>query len=65
MNLFVFNQDTKRIVIAKDFWIYIATWLPLTLLTFVGYQLVVNLHKPRAEGGWYWQRTKSLKLQGP
>jgi Mg2+ and Co2+ transporter CorA len=34
MNLFVFNQNTKKVVIAKDFWIYVVIFSPLTLLTF-------------------------------
>jgi hypothetical protein len=33
MNLFVFNQRTNRIQISTDFWIYVATFVPLTLLT--------------------------------
>ena len=35
MNLFVFNQSTNRIMISQDFWIYVATWIPLTLFTFL------------------------------
>ena len=66
MNLFVFNQQTMRIMIADDFWIYIATWIPLTLLTFVGYGLLVLRHKPRAENGWHWlSNFKSSTLKGP
>ena len=49
MNLFVFNQQTMKLMIADDLWIYIATWIPLTLLTFLGYRLLVLHHKPRQD----------------
>ena len=66
MNLFVFNQQTMKIMIANDFWIYIATWIPLTLLTFLGYGLVVLRHKSRAENGWHWLSiSNSSTLKGP
>ena len=66
MNLFVFNQQTRRIMIAQDFWIYIATWIPLTVLTFLGYRLLVWRHNLRAENGWHWPSiSKSSTLQGP
>ena len=66
MNLFAFNQQTMNIMIADDFWIYIATWIPLTLLTFLCYGLLVLRHKDRAENGWHWLNTsKSSTLKGP
>ncbi|KAK0514786.1 hypothetical protein JMJ35_002165 [Cladonia borealis] len=66
MNLFVFNQQTMKIMIADDFWICIATWIPLTLLTFLCYGLLVLRHKDRAENGWHWLNTsKSSTLKGP
>ena len=52
MNFFVFNQQTMRIVVAEDLWIYIATWLPLTLLTLLAYGVVVLLVQPR-ERRWH------------
>lgn len=36
MNLFSFDQETSKVRIAYDFWIYIAICVPLTLFT-VGY----------------------------
>ena len=66
MNLFVFNQQTMKIMIADDFWIYIVTWIPLTLLTFLGYGVLVLRHKPRAENGWHWLSISNLStLKGP
>lgn len=53
MNFFTFNQETMRIVVAEDIWIYVATWLPLTLLTLLGYGVVVLLVKP-PERRWHW-----------
>lgn len=41
MNFFVFDQDARQIVIAKDFWIFLATWLPLTVITGLIYVLIV------------------------
>jgi Mg2+ and Co2+ transporter CorA len=35
MNLFVFDPDTRRIIIAQDFWIYVLCFVPLTLATVV------------------------------
>lgn len=63
MNLFLFDQSTKKLIIADDFWIYVATWLLLTLVTFLGYQVMVRLHKPHAEGGWHRRRNKEPKSQ--
>ncbi|KAF3037231.1 hypothetical protein E8E12_005570 [Didymella heteroderae] len=33
MNLFVFEDDTKKLRVSPDFWIFIVLWLPLTLIT--------------------------------
>lgn len=62
MNFFTFNQKTMRIAVAEDLWIYVATWLPLTLLTLVGYGVVVLLVKP-PERRWRWfiQRSSDRK----
>ena len=45
MNFFGFNPKTGRIAIATDFWIYIATWIPFTLLTFLGYRILEVYHE--------------------
>lgn len=42
-----------KIVVAEDLWIYFATWLPLTLLTLVGYGVVVHLVQS-PERRWHW-----------
>lgn len=41
MNFFVFDEDLRQIVIAKDFWVFLATWLPLTMVTGLIYVLIV------------------------
>ncbi|GLB02242.1 hypothetical protein AtubIFM57258_003584 [Aspergillus tubingensis] len=41
MNFFIFDEDLRQIVIAKDFWVFLATWLPLTLVTGLIYVLIV------------------------
>ena len=53
MNFFTFDSRTMKIVVAEDLWIYIATWLPLTLLTLLGYAVVVLLVQ-RPERRWRW-----------
>ncbi|KAF2671065.1 hypothetical protein BT63DRAFT_207541 [Microthyrium microscopicum] len=40
MNFFVFDTTTRRIVIGHDFWVFILTWLPLTLITGLGFYLM-------------------------
>ncbi|KAK3175305.1 hypothetical protein OEA41_002552 [Lepraria neglecta] len=61
-----FVAQTMKIMIADDFWIFIATWIPLTLLTFLCYALLVLRHKPRQEGGWHWMNISRMsKSKGP
>lgn len=50
MNFFAFNQQNRSFVIAKEFWIYVAAWLPLTLLTLLAYLMLKELH----ESGESW-----------
>ncbi|CAF9911789.1 MAG: hypothetical protein HETSPECPRED_000445 [Heterodermia speciosa] len=52
MNFFYFNPRTSKLVIAKDFWIFVVTWLPLALLTFLGYGALVLRHRPRNKLSW-------------
>jgi hypothetical protein len=33
MNLFVYDQATHNVQVSKEFWIYVATVVPLTMLT--------------------------------
>ena len=61
MNFFAFNERTARLVIAEDFWIYVATWLPLTMITFLGYVIMVLRRKSCADEVWHWQRSKKFK----
>lgn len=62
MNLFVFNPQSRRLVIAEDFWICVVTWFLLTVLTFLGYGALVIRNRPRGENGWHWLKT--LKVKG-
>jgi hypothetical protein len=43
MNFFVFDQTRRQIIIGNDFWIFIALWLPLTVLTMALYIFIVRL----------------------
>jgi len=38
-NYFVFDTDSQRIIIAKDFWVFVAFWLGLTFVTGFVYVL--------------------------
>ncbi|GES57632.1 hypothetical protein ATEIFO6365_0001092100 [Aspergillus terreus] len=49
MNFFDFNEANKQIVISNEFWIFVATWLPLTFLTMAVYILIVYFDK-------WWKR---------
>ena len=62
MNLFLFNPQTRRLVIADDFWICVLTWFLLTLVTFLGYGALLIHNRPRGESGWYW--VNKLKVKG-
>lgn len=45
MNFFAFNQQDRQFVIAKEFWIYVAAWLPLTLFTVLAYLMLKGFHE--------------------
>jgi hypothetical protein len=56
MNFFVFDTTTYRITIAHDFWVFVATWLPLTIITAAIYILTLFLDA-RSKGKkflWPW-----------
>ena len=66
MNLFIFNPQTRRLVIADDFWICVVTWVLLTLLTFSGYGVLLIRSRPRGANDWHWlNKLKEKGLQGP
>jgi Mg2+ and Co2+ transporter CorA len=43
MNLFLFNPVSKRLQVSPDFWIFIATWIPLIVMTGATYFLILYL----------------------
>jgi hypothetical protein len=48
-NYFTFNENTRRIAIARDFWVFALLWLGLTLLTAAVYVYTyVRKRKPQA-----------------
>ena len=50
MNLFVFDASTRQIVIAKDFWVFVVIFLPLTAVTLFAWTLLKRrADKIRAE----------------
>ena len=50
MNLFVFDTASRKLVIAKDFWIYALCFVPLTLITVVS--------------AWVWKRIDDNRRAG-
>jgi hypothetical protein len=60
-NFFVFNEKTRKIVIGKDFWVFILTWLPLTLLTGLVYAAVVaaDARRKGKPVQWLWARKRA------
>ncbi|CAN9463747.1 unnamed protein product [Alternaria alternata] len=43
MNLVLFNPVSKRLQVSPDFWIFIATWIPLIVMTGAIYFLILYL----------------------
>jgi hypothetical protein len=58
MNFFVFDSSSKAIRISNDFWIFVATWLPLTLITGTLYMLIVYLDKRKKGKQFVWPWTR-------
>jgi len=61
MNFFLFNSESSSIIIAQDFWIFIATWLPLTFLTGAIYIFFIWMHARRNDKPFYWPWEKKPK----
>lgn len=49
MNLFGFDQDVHKIAIAKNFWLYIVIFVPLTAITFAGAWMLSDRAKKRRD----------------
>ncbi|KAF7502289.1 hypothetical protein GJ744_006168 [Endocarpon pusillum] len=47
MNFFGYNNKTRRIEIGENFWIYVVTWVGLTLITMIFYRLFRMRHETR------------------
>ncbi|KUJ15959.1 uncharacterized protein LY89DRAFT_587507 [Mollisia scopiformis] len=65
-NFFVFDQNAYQITIAHDFWIFIATWLPLTFITGALY-IAVLWFDARRKGKqflWPWSLKPPRPLPG-
>lgn len=50
MNLFDFDDSSRNLNVSPKLWLYFATWLPLTLVTFVGYRMMKKEHDRRDKG---------------
>jgi len=56
MNFFIFDHVKKKIAIANDFWVFIATWLPLTMVTAAMYIVILRLDKKVPKKVAWWRR---------
>lgn len=57
MNFFDFDSKSRQLAIGDNFWIFIATWLPLTFVTAAIYILVLFLSwrkKNKKQFNWRW-----------
>ncbi len=60
MNFFGFNNTSRRIIMGHGFWIFAATWLPLTLLTAAIYVTFLRFDaaKKGKQVSWPWTRAR-------
>ena len=66
MNFFEYDEHHGRhLVIAKNAWIYIAVWVPLTVLTYLFYRLMESYHKPQHKPTRPWPNGNGVHLEGP
>jgi Mg2+ and Co2+ transporter CorA len=66
MNFFAFDTATWRLSIGHNFWIFVATWLPLTLITGAIYILTLLFHA-RSRGkqfSWPWTHRSPPPMTG-
>jgi len=58
MNFFAFDSTSQSIAIGTNFWIFVATWLPLTAITVAVYILTLWFVARRKgkPGHWLWTR---------
>ncbi|KAF2705205.1 hypothetical protein K504DRAFT_506155 [Pleomassaria siparia CBS 279.74] len=57
MNFFLFDEESNKLRISPDFWIFLATWLPLTLFTGCIYMLILYMDSrvKHKRFRWPWQ----------
>ncbi|KAH7134921.1 hypothetical protein B0J11DRAFT_424563 [Dendryphion nanum] len=67
MNFFLLNPESKRFQISPDFWIFVITWIPLTLVTGGMYVLFLYLHAKRQgqQFHWPWQTKSRVVWKDP
>jgi hypothetical protein len=47
MNVFLFEERTRRLIISPNFWIFIAVWIPLTVMTGGVYAFIKSKSKSK------------------
>ncbi len=60
MNFFIFDQERWQIAISDNFWVFIATWIPLTLVTGAVYMIIVwrDARRKGRQFNWPWTNAK-------
>jgi hypothetical protein len=61
MNFFVFDANSNALAMGDNFWVFTATWLPLTAITVAVYVLTLWLDARRKgkPSPWRWARFSS------
>jgi len=65
MNFFVFDTDSQSILIGRDFWVFVATWLPLTFITAGIFILTLWLDARRKGKRFPWPWTRRSRQPPP
>lgn len=61
MNFFVFDAESRGLAMGANFWVFVATWLPLTGITVLIYILTLWLDARRKGKSWFrWQVRQPL-----
>ncbi|EAT82301.1 hypothetical protein SNOG_09966 [Parastagonospora nodorum SN15] len=66
MNFFLFDTETRKLVISPNFWIFIATWLPLIFLTGAVYVLILFMNsRSKKKPFSLWGRRSTESIDAP
>jgi hypothetical protein len=61
MNFFIFDTDSWNLAIGDNFWVFVVTWLPLTIITTSIYVLTLWLNARRKGKRFHWPWTRQIQ----